>query len=108
MSAAPRQTRTRCVDCRREVVFRHTDRVCGPHTNCFACGSPNLERVEFEGYFDIDTQPDVIARAGLTLDDRDHARLAPASVPPGSRLDQCQPPLTLVVEVEDHVVMHGE
>jgi hypothetical protein len=78
-----KQTRTRCTDCRREWVDRQST-LGQPEGNCWACGSQQLEVVQFEGFFDIDTA----AAASVGLE--------PLTPPAALKTDIQEPPLTLV------------
>jgi hypothetical protein len=57
----PTQQRTRCNDCRREWIWRSKD--SGPPGNCPVCGSPEIVPIEFQGFFDSTTPPELLATA---------------------------------------------
>jgi hypothetical protein len=56
------QQRWRCRECFREWAYAHEWNEC----NCPACGSPEIERVEFKGLFDINTPPAISAALEAT------------------------------------------
>ena len=76
------QRRWRCADCRREWAYAHN----WNERNCPACGSKLIERVEFQGMYDIDTP--------LSMTPKDD-KPAPALPVPGL-LGIDAPPVTLV------------
>ena len=55
---APFQKRWHCPDCNREWVYKTPE--SGPQDNCPRCGSPNIERIEFRGFFDTPTNPELL------------------------------------------------
>lgn len=76
------QKRWYCWDCRREWAYRHE----GPEDECPGCSSRRIERIEFQGLFDIHTPKAVSVNA---QDDM--------KPPSGGKVSEIQrPPLVLV------------